>query len=364
MSTAEIEREFRYDIIQKRRAGSGSFHKRGKGVKHGFNGALKTPYHYMTAKERKQLNGEVLVSNVYKSLMGLKELERYSEDMQKNIVNEWRKYHKNTEIYEALGITKDEYYDYLYLLGILDSPSRSDRGAKRGPRKPVATVEDLKGITLNDIKLIPDLEKRLATYDDITKKFNLESVAKLWGTNPKTLYSFRYGLNKKVEKLRNARKEETNVDENVNEHKQQVLKTENSPEKETIAMSEHNPELVQESQQNDVQEAQETIQEAVRERDEVTGYNKAELEELKQLVYAQSHLLAKVVESQKEQVQLAAVGGMVEEAPVKKNNAMTFLFEDEKEGFILHQDLSRFISVLQKNPDQFKVEIKLTRMED
>ena len=39
-------------------------------------------------------------------------------------------------------------------------------------------------------------------------------------------------------------------------------------------------------------------------------------------------------------------------------------FEKENEGFILHQDLKRFITVLEKNPDMFKVEVKITRVEE
>lgn len=56
MKSWEIERLFQDDIREKRKTGSGSFHKRGKGVKHGLSGALKTPYHYMKTKEKNKLN--------------------------------------------------------------------------------------------------------------------------------------------------------------------------------------------------------------------------------------------------------------------------------------------------------------------
>ena len=50
-----IERIFQDDIRDKRKAGSGAFHMRGKGVRHGFNGALRTPSFFMKTKEKKKL---------------------------------------------------------------------------------------------------------------------------------------------------------------------------------------------------------------------------------------------------------------------------------------------------------------------
>jgi len=47
----EVERIFNDDVRDKRKAGSGSFHRRGKGVKHGMSGALKTPSFYMSTIE-------------------------------------------------------------------------------------------------------------------------------------------------------------------------------------------------------------------------------------------------------------------------------------------------------------------------
>ena len=67
MKSWEIERLFNEDVRDKRKTGSGSFHKRGKGVKHGISGALRTPSYYMKPKEKKKLNGEVSVSFMYET---------------------------------------------------------------------------------------------------------------------------------------------------------------------------------------------------------------------------------------------------------------------------------------------------------
>lgn len=48
----------------------------------------------------------------------------------------------------------------------------------------------------------------------------------------------------------------------------------------------------------------------------------------------------------------------------EKPESFTMNYENETEGFIIFQDLKRFIAVLEKNPDRFKVEVKLTRIEE
>jgi hypothetical protein len=84
-----------------------------------------------------------------------------------------------------------------------------------------------------------------------------------------------------------------------------------------------------------------------------------ELEKL-ELIVEQAQLLQSFIESQKTAEYVAtAVEPFQESVP-----AFTMKFEKENEGFILHQDLKRFITVLEKNPDMFKVEVKITRIEE
>ena len=87
--TKEIERFLREDIREKKKAASGSFHKRGKGVKHGFSGALRTPSYYMSNKEKNQLNGELKVTNMYKEIISKEEFFQKDAETQKLLLTKW-----------------------------------------------------------------------------------------------------------------------------------------------------------------------------------------------------------------------------------------------------------------------------------
>lgn len=103
MKSWEIERLFQDDIREKRKTGSGSFHKRGKGVKHGLSGALKTPYHYMKTKEKNKLNGEVECFNMYETIIPWNEFTLKEKDQQKLLLTRWRELYPNQKIMDELG---------------------------------------------------------------------------------------------------------------------------------------------------------------------------------------------------------------------------------------------------------------------
>ena len=105
MKSKEIERMLREDIREKKKTASGSFHMRGKGVKHGFSGALRTPSYYMSNKQKNQLNGELKVSNMYETILSKEEFFKHSEEMQKIMLTKWRENYQNNEIMEHMGIS-------------------------------------------------------------------------------------------------------------------------------------------------------------------------------------------------------------------------------------------------------------------
>ena len=87
----DIERNFDEDI-QEEKIGRGSFSMRGKGVKNGMKGALKTPYHFMTNKERKKLNGKVEVSYM---ILDKEDFRLKDKETIKTLLTDWE---KNTAI--------------------------------------------------------------------------------------------------------------------------------------------------------------------------------------------------------------------------------------------------------------------------
>lgn len=340
MNTAE--RLFYEDIRIKRKTGSGSFHKKGKGVKHGISGGIKTPYDYMTTKERKKLNGAVIVSNMY-SLCDYELFKSYSDEKKIDILNKWRNVYKTKEIMEALGLKQHQYYKICYDLGVIEKPESEKAKEVKNPQnnnqKPNAMEDDI--LPWNDFNLLSN-EEKLQWLEDYNHNFNMHSVAEIWGKPINSIYSLKYTLKKRVEKS--------------SEPKMVAI--------EPRAEVDH----VEEEERNDQQEVEETIMEAVKERDEVTGMNREELEDLKKLVFAQSHLLSQLVESQKEQVHLAAVGGAVENVTRKvtrsESDGFVLKYNAEKEGFMMFAEISRLLSVLQKNPDMFQAEIVIKKISE
>lgn len=131
----EIERLFNDDVREKRKTGSGSFHRRGKGVKHGVSGALRTPSYYMSNKEKKKLNGEVKVSYMYETIIPIEEFRLKDTDTQRAMLTRWRELYDNGKIKEDLGIANSPFFKLIDSLEIPKKP----RGGTRGPRKAKAT---------------------------------------------------------------------------------------------------------------------------------------------------------------------------------------------------------------------------------
>lgn len=136
----QIERMLQEEIREKRKAGSGSFHKRGKGVKHGLNGALKTPSYFMSNKEKKNLNSEVTVT-MYETIIPKEEFELKDEQMQKMLLTRWREIHSNSYIMKEMGIVGSGTFHKL--VAKLDIPKKKRIEPNRKPRtrKGITTKE-------------------------------------------------------------------------------------------------------------------------------------------------------------------------------------------------------------------------------
>lgn len=139
-----IERIFQDEIREKKRAGSGAFHMRGKGVKHGFSGALRTPYHFMKKKERDQLSGAVEVSNVYSSILNWEEWCARDKETQKLLMTKWREIYSNTEIQEQLQVGRGKAFNsqsFADIVNDLGCPKKTHiPGNKKPERKKIAAI--------------------------------------------------------------------------------------------------------------------------------------------------------------------------------------------------------------------------------
>ena len=142
-----IERIFQDDIREKRKAGSGAFHQRGHGVKHGIGGALKTPSYFMKTKEKKKLDGEVRTFNMYTTILNWTEFELKDKETQKTLLTKWREIYPNQKIMDELAIGKSKHFNtqsFADLVNELGCPPKIRGGSKprkeRQPRQAMTAI--------------------------------------------------------------------------------------------------------------------------------------------------------------------------------------------------------------------------------
>lgn len=145
MYTENVEKLFQQDIREKKRAASGAFHMRGKGVRNGFSGAIRTPYHFMSNKEKKQLNGEVRTYNMYETVITREEFELKDKETQRAMMLKWREMYPNGHIMNEMGITGNA--TFAKIVNQLDLPKK----LRRGGRKPGTINKSVKA----EVALIP-----------------------------------------------------------------------------------------------------------------------------------------------------------------------------------------------------------------
>ena len=170
-----IERLFNEDIREKRKAGSGSYHRKGHGVKHGMSGALKTPFFYMKTKERNKLNGEVEVSNMYSTILNWNEWNLKDKETQKTLMTKWREVYSNSQIMEQLQIGRAKHFNaqsFADIVNDLGCPAKI-----RGGSKP-KTERKTKAATAS---ITPQLE--MLEFETPEKEIKTETVKQILITN-------------------------------------------------------------------------------------------------------------------------------------------------------------------------------------
>ncbi|MFI8671855.1 hypothetical protein ACIGIJ_18550 [Bacillus paranthracis] len=196
----DVERLFREEIRNKKRVGSNIF-SRVSTRKGGSNQALRTPYLYMTRKERKNLNGEVRVYNM-SDIISYDEFINKSEKEQRELLVFWRKNFKTKEIIEGMGVSKNPIYK---LLDKYDIPRVDARG--RGSNN-IAISQDEIDRYKNEMIPYEEFRKLNSAQKDELLEVYLDryvAVAELsrnWtGSDVGYLYSIKNRIDKKKKKL-------------------------------------------------------------------------------------------------------------------------------------------------------------------
>jgi hypothetical protein len=188
-----IEKLFFEDVREKKKTGRGAFHMRGKGVKHGFNGALRTPYHFMKTKEKKKLDGEVVSYNMYETILHKDEFFLKDEATQKMLLTRWREIYDNDVIVNAMGIYKSVYFKLAKDLDVPKKPRggvqpRTGKTKKKKAPKFVAinesTITDLPQTQLTmEVEDKPKLEQKLITtglHLEYNGDYDAEQISKIF----------------------------------------------------------------------------------------------------------------------------------------------------------------------------------------
>ncbi|PEF60541.1 hypothetical protein [Bacillus cereus] len=123
--TNNIEKMLYIENREKKRIGSNIF-SRVSTRKGGANHALRTPYLYMSRKERKTLNGEVTIYNM-NDFISYEDFKTKKLEEQKRLMSHWRANYKASEIKDALGIKDYAFYKILDHLGLEKNQFRNSR---------------------------------------------------------------------------------------------------------------------------------------------------------------------------------------------------------------------------------------------
>jgi hypothetical protein len=103
---------------------------------------VRTAYDFMSKKEKKKLNGEVEVRNMYTTILNWTEFEAKDKETQKQLLTKWREIHPNTEIMKALSegrkskLNSQSYADIVNELGC--PKKHRNVGPRKAKQKTVA----------------------------------------------------------------------------------------------------------------------------------------------------------------------------------------------------------------------------------
>lgn len=131
------ERMFNDEVREKKTVGRGVFSRRGKGVKHTIRG-IKTPYDFMSAKQKRELNSEVKSFNMYENIISKDEFFEQPREIQKNMMTKWREIYSNKEIMSSMGVLGNNQFNNL--IKDLGVPPKQNRIMKNNVRKKAKTT--------------------------------------------------------------------------------------------------------------------------------------------------------------------------------------------------------------------------------
>ena len=139
------EKEFKNEIYEKKKLTYGNRAKTSaSGRRSSFRG-VKTQYDFMDKKEREQLNGEVITTNLNDIIIKKEQFDLCSREKQKNLLTHWRELYENKYIMEQMGVRGSNTFNKL--IQELEIPKKKRGGSRTHRstiRKAVTTIKQEK----------------------------------------------------------------------------------------------------------------------------------------------------------------------------------------------------------------------------
>ena len=134
---SQIEKLFYEEIKRKNKSDAGPIPKKGKGVISYSNSPLRSPYYFMSTKEKKLLISEVSTFNMYDGIITLDEFVLKDAETQKAMLTHWRELYPNKQIMNEMGIGSNQ--KFAGILNELELPKKA-RGSRKGIKRKTGPV--------------------------------------------------------------------------------------------------------------------------------------------------------------------------------------------------------------------------------
>ncbi|WP_455920472.1 hypothetical protein [Priestia megaterium] len=291
------------------------------------------------------------------------EFETLDEDGKKDMIIMLRKEFKTEDIKKAWGMSTGGFYAVLNKLGVETST--------RNHKKPVeinmaAQLGDMDLLNYKTFRRLPEIQQA-ELFDEYVRRYStVKDLADAWGVAIGTIYGFS-GKLKKIEYTPTP-KEEILKAKKPSQEEEQL---------EAVPVEEEAKELAKEAIESGVpkEKFEEFLdskkEEQEKQTEEISSPTPTMEEQMKELL-DQLNKQQETINKQAEQIarlyhtERVGMVAPTQPAPVEPTptEGFTMKYEKTTEGFMAHTDVKRFISMLEKNPDTFKVNISITRIEE
>ncbi|AIY85283.1 hypothetical protein U729_3261 (plasmid) [Clostridium baratii str. Sullivan] len=180
----DVERIFHMDVFEKKKSGRGVYNRASR--KGFIRGGVKTQYDFLSRSEKKLLNGEVIMSNVYddiKNIPSLVELEKKDPQAITSILKTIKAKHPVKKLTEHFGISMGKLYTLFNKYGV-EYEIRSKKITPTAGTKNDKQVQTKLSIGAENNGALPDIARRFKLMDKQQRKeYITDCVIKGYDTN-------------------------------------------------------------------------------------------------------------------------------------------------------------------------------------